>query len=64
MKIKKTTKVHVVTAMVLSTTFLLVGCGTNTPKETVPNVVEEETSNNESLVIENDRKEEKHAGKD
>ncbi len=54
MKIKKTTKVHVVTAMVLSTTFLLVGCGTNTPKETVPNVVEEETSNNESLVIEND----------
>lgn len=54
MKIKKTTKVHVVTAMVLSTTFLFVGCGTNTPKETVPNVVEEETSNNESLVIEND----------
>ena len=53
MKIKKTTKVHVVTAMVLSTTFLFVGCGTNTPKETVPNVVEEETSNNESLVIEN-----------
>ena len=40
--------------MVLSTTFLFVGCGTNTPKETVPNVVEEETSNNESLVIEND----------
>ena len=54
MKIKKTTKVHVVTAIVLSTTFLFVGCGTNTPKETVPNVVEEETSNNESLVIEND----------
>ncbi len=58
MKIKKTPKAHIATAMVLSTTFLFVGCGTNTPKETVPNVVEEETSNNESLVIENDRKEE------
>ena len=54
MKIKKTPKAHIATAMVLSTTFLFVGCGTNTPKETVPNVVEEETSNNESLVIEND----------
>ena len=58
MKIRKTAKLHIATAMILSAAFLLVGCGTYTPKETAPDVVEKETSNNESLVIENDIKEE------
>ena len=58
MKIRKTAKLHIATAMILLAAFLLVGCGTYTPKETAPDVVEKETSNNESLVIENDIKEE------
>lgn len=61
MKIRKATKSHIATAMVLSATLLLVGCGTNASKEEVPNIAEEETSNNENLVIENNRKEENHA---
>lgn len=54
MKIRKTARSHIETTMILSAAFLFVGCGTNTPKESTPNVVEEETSNNENLVIEND----------
>lgn len=56
MKIRKTAKVHIATAMVLSAALLFAGCGTNTPKEALPNIVEEETSQNESLMIENDIK--------
>lgn len=59
MKIRKTAKSHITTAMILSAAFLLAGCGTNTPKETAPDVFEEETSNNESSVPENDITEEK-----
>ena len=58
MKIRKTVKVHIATAMVLSTALLFAGCGTNTTKEALPNIVEEEISQNESLMIENDIKEE------
>ena len=56
MKIRKTAKVHIATAMVLSAALLVAGCGTNTPNEALPNIVEEETSQNESLMIENDIK--------
>lgn len=58
MKIRKTSKAHIATAMVLSAAFLFTGCGTNTAKETSPGAVEEETSKNKVLVIENDIKEE------
>ncbi len=44
--------------MVISVIFLFAGCGTNTPEEAALNAVEEETSNNESLVTKNDIKEE------
>lgn len=57
MKIAKITKAHMAAAIVLSTTLLLAGCGTNTAKETEPDVIEEETSSNKDLVIENDVKE-------
>ncbi len=57
MKIAKITKTHMAAAIVLSTTLLLAGCGTNTAKETEPDVIEEETSSNKDLVIENDVKE-------
>lgn len=58
MTISKTAKAHIAAAMALSAAFFFAGCGTNAPKEEVPNVVGEETSSNESLVMENDRKEE------
>ena len=58
MKIGKTAKSHIATAMIISATFLFAGCGTNTPKEALPDVVEKDNSNNESLAIENDIKEE------
>ena len=61
MKIRKINKTHIVTAMVLSATFLFVSCGTDTTnsKNTIePNIVEEKTSNNKDLMTENDRKEE------
>ena len=65
MKIRKTAKLHIATAMILSAAFLLVGCGTYTPKETAPDIFEEETSNNESSVPENDREpEEENQNKD
>lgn len=48
MKIRKTAKAHIATAMVLSAVLFFTGCGTNTPKETVPDVVKEEIPNNES----------------
>lgn len=57
MKFAKITKAHMAAAIVLSTTLLLAGCGTNTAKETEPDVIEEETSSNKDLVIENDVKE-------
>ena len=57
MKIAKITKAHMAAAIVLSTTLLLAGCGTNTAKEKEPDVIEEETSSNKDLVIENDVKE-------
>ena len=57
MKIAKITKTHMAAAIVLSTTLLLAGCGTNTAKEKEPDVIEEETSSNKDLVIENDVKE-------
>ena len=51
--------------MILSAAFLLAGCGSNTPKETAPDIFEEETSNNESSVPENDREpEEENQNKD
>ena len=55
MKIRKTAPLHIAIAMILSAAFLLAGCGSNTPKETAPDIFEEETSNNESSVPENDR---------
>ena len=58
MKIGKTAKSHIATAMIISATFLFAGCGTITPKEALPDVVEKDNSNNESLAIENDIKEE------
>ena len=58
MKIRKTAKAYMATAIVLSTTLLFVGCGTNTTKEAELDVIEEETSSNKDLVIENDVKEE------
>ena len=58
MKIRKTAKVHIATAMILSGAFLFAGCGTNASKDAAPDAVEEETSNNENLVTENDIKEE------
>ena len=57
MKTRKNAKVLMATAIVLSTTLLFVGCGTNTTKEIEPDVIKEETSSNKSLVIENDVKE-------
>lgn len=57
-KIGKTAKSHIATAMIISATFLFAGCGTITPKEALPDVVEKDNSNNESLAIENDIKEE------
>lgn len=60
MKIRKINKTHIVTAMVLSVTFLFLGCGTDIIEEVQiePNAVEEENSNNKGLVKENDIKEE------
>ena len=58
MKIRKTAKLHIATAMILSGAFLFAGCGTNASKDAAPDAVEEETSNNENLVTENDIKEE------
>ena len=58
MKIRKNAKALMATAIVLSTTLLFVGCGTNKTKEIDPDVIDEETSNNKDLVIENDVKEE------
>ena len=54
MKIRETAKTHIAIAMVLSAAFLFAGCGTNTSKEAAPDVV----AKNESLVTENDGKEE------
>ena len=48
MKIRKTAKAHIAAAMVLSAALFFTGCGTNTPKETVPDVVKEELPNDES----------------
>lgn len=48
MKIRKTAKAHIAAAMVLSAASFFTGCGANTPKETVPDVVKEEIPNNES----------------
>ena len=65
MKIRKTAPLHIAIAMILSAAFLLAGCGSNTPKETAPDIFEEETSNNESSVPENDREpEEENQNKD
>ena len=61
MKIRKINKTHIVTAIILSATFLFVGCGidTTTSKRTIePDTVEEEISNNKDLIKENDIKEE------
>lgn len=60
MKVRKTNKTYLVTAIALSVAFLLVGCGTDTTGEVQiePNAVEEELSNNKGLVTENDIKEE------
>lgn len=61
MKIRKINKTHIVTAIILSATFLFVGCGTDTTtsKRTIePDTVEEEISNNKDLIKENDIKEE------
>lgn len=60
MKIRKINKTHIVTAMVLSVTFLFLGCGTDIIEEVQiePNAVEEENSNNKGLVKENDIKKE------
>lgn len=58
MKIRKNAKAHMATAIVLSTTLLFVGCGINTTREIEPDMIEEETSSNKDLVIENDVKEE------
>ena len=57
MKIRKTAKAYMATAIVLLTTLLFAGCGTNTTKEAELDVIEEETSSNKDLVIENDVKE-------
>lgn len=54
MKIKKTMKSHITAAMILSATFLFIGCGTNTPDEAAPNTTENEISENENDMIEND----------
>lgn len=44
MKIKETAKAHIATAIVLSATFLFIGCGANTPKEAEPDeIVSDET---------------------
>ncbi len=48
MKIRKTSKAHIAAAMVLSALLFFTGCGTNTPKKAVPDVVKEEIPNNES----------------
>ncbi len=61
MKIRKINKTHIVTAIILSATFLFVGCGigTTTSKRTIePDTIEEEISNNKDLIKENDIKEE------
>ena len=61
MKIRKINKTHIVTAIILSATFLFVGCGigTTTSKRTIePDTVEEEISNNKDLIKKNDIKEE------
>ncbi len=61
MEIRKINKTHIVTAIILSATFLFVGCGigTTTSKRTIePDTVEEEISNNKDLIKENDIKEE------
>lgn len=61
MKTVKINKTHnIMTAMVLSATFLFFGCKTDTTGEIQieSNAVEEEISNNTGLVIENEAKEE------
>lgn len=58
MKIKKTAKAHMATAIVLSTTLLFTGCGINTAKKAGAGVAVKETSNNKNLVAKNDVKEE------
>lgn len=58
MKIRKTTNAHMAAAILLSTALLFTGCRTYPTKEAEPNVIEEETSTNIDLVIENDTKEE------
>ncbi len=58
MKIRKTAKVPMAAAIVLSTTLLFSGCGTDTTKEAEPDVIEEETSSKKDLVTGNDVQEE------
>ncbi|MCX4267867.1 MAG: hypothetical protein OSJ62_04280 [Lachnospiraceae bacterium] len=58
MKIRKSAKALMAKAIVLSTTLLFVGCGTNATREIEHDVIEEETSSNKDLVIENDVTEE------
>ncbi len=58
MKNRKTVKAHMAAAITLSITFLSAGCEANTAKEAKPDVIEEETSSNENIVIVTDVKEE------
>lgn len=58
MKIRKTAKAHMATAIVLSTTLLFAGCGTNITKEAKHDVIKEKTLSNKNLVIENGLKKE------
>ena len=58
MKIPKNAKALMAGAIVLSTTLLFAGCKTNTTREIESDVIEEETSGNKDLLIENDVKEE------